>query len=477
MNDQADGAIRRGLALGLICLVLGVVGPVQAQDTIVVTAEGLADPNADTYARDKGLLVDDLRRDARRQAVEKAVGVFVEGSTLVENYVTIEDRVLSETQGLIKRVIKESKPWVGEDGFAHMLIKAEVYLKGVEDALKTMSRQTRVSYIREYGNPRISVSVYAQDADRGSRQTRSDIAENLLKERIAEFGYRVWSEDVTKGLKTEMMESSTLSNQTQTTVSVSHLKAADFSILGRVRFDVRNVTLSSSGIELKKHLITSWTVKCVNNNTGEEIYFNNKIPRHNSWATEDQALEDVGRLIGQEFSKDFFESHLVQPNRFFELRVVGLPSYDIGVLLRKEMIGLRPFLDVSLRNYTSDGLSLYEVNFAGGQDNFARTINSAVIKPLNAKFGEDVFELDSLTRDVVTLVFRSDQNQDSLMSEFNSKPPASLADASPARIARVAQDETTLKKVESVNPAAVALISGTDGGGSDSAVMNEISNF
>jgi hypothetical protein len=153
MNDRADSAIRRGLALGLICLVLGVVGPVQAQDTIVVTAEGLADPNAETYARDKGLLVDDLRRDARRQAVEKAVGVFVEGSTLVENYVTIEDRVLSETQGLIKRVIKESKPWVGEDGFAHMLIKAEVYLKGVEDALKTMSRQTRVSYIREYGNP------------------------------------------------------------------------------------------------------------------------------------------------------------------------------------------------------------------------------------------------------------------------------------------------------------------------------------
>jgi serine/threonine-protein kinase len=458
-------------------LMLGLPVLVSAQDTIVVTAEGLADPNADTYARDKGLLIDDLRRDARRQAIEKAVGVFVEGSTLVENYTLIDDRVLSESKGLIKRVIKESKPWVAEDGFVHMLIKAEVYLGGVEDALRTMSRQSRISYIRDYGNPRISVAVLAQDADRGSRQTRSDIAENLLKERISAFGYRVWSEDATQTLKTEMMESSSLSNQTETTVSVSHLKAADFSIVGRVRFDVREVKLSSSGIRLKKHLITSWTVKCINNNTGEEIYFNNKIPRHHSWATEDQALEDVGRMIGQEFSKDFFESHLVQPSHLFELRVIGLPSYDIGVLLKREMIGLRPFLDVALRNYSTNGLTSYEVNFVGGQDSFAQTINSAVIQPLNAKFGAEVFSVNSLARDVVTLVFTSDKSEEELISEFNSKPPAALANASPARIARVAQDEETLKKVEAINPDAVAFLADQGAGGDNAAVMNEINDF
>lgn len=477
MVKKSEVLARRGLLLGVVCLLFSVLSPAFAQNTIMVTAEGLADPNAETYARDKGLLIDDLRRDARRQAIEKAVGVFVEGSTLVENYTLIDDRVLSETKGLIKRVIKESKPWVADDGFAHMMIKAEVYLTGVQDALRTMSRQSRISYIRDYGNPRISVAVYAQDADRGSWQTRSDIAENLLKERILEFGYRVWSEDATQALKTEMMESSALSNQTQTTVSVSHLKAADFSILGRVRFDVREVKLNSSGIRLKKHLITSWTVKCVNNNTGEEIYFNNKVPRHNSWSTEDQALEDVGRMIGQEFSKDFFESHLVQPNHLFELRVVGLPSYDIGVLLKKEMIGLRPFLDVSLRNYTTSGLTLYEVNFAGGQADFAQTINSAVIKPLNAKFGENVYRVESLTRDVVTLLFQSEKNQAELVEEFNTKPPASLANASPARIAQVAQNDETLKKVEAVNPAAVAFLENTTDAGTNSAVMDEINNF
>ncbi|MGB8146675.1 MAG: hypothetical protein WCF05_16130, partial [Chromatiaceae bacterium] len=55
-----------------------------AADTITVTAEGLADPNAETYQRDKGLLIDDLRQDARRQVIEKAVGAFIDSTTLVE---------------------------------------------------------------------------------------------------------------------------------------------------------------------------------------------------------------------------------------------------------------------------------------------------------------------------------------------------------------------------------------------------------
>lgn len=75
-----------------------------AADTITVTAEGLADPNADTYQRDQGLLIDDLRQDARRQVIEKAVGAFIDSNTLVENYVLIEDRVFSKSTGLIKQI-------------------------------------------------------------------------------------------------------------------------------------------------------------------------------------------------------------------------------------------------------------------------------------------------------------------------------------------------------------------------------------
>lgn len=452
-----NDSLRSLLPRLILLLVLALASlATLAADTITVTAEGLADPNADTYQRDQGLLIDDLRQDARRQVIEKAVGAFIDSNTLVENYVLIEDRVFSKSTGLIKRVIKESNPWLGEDGFMHLLIQAEVYVTGVEEALQEMSRSSRVSYIRQYGDPKISVAILAQDVERGSWESRSEIAENILKEHIAGFGYRVWSEELTKKLKAEMVESSTIDDQVEATVSLSHLKESDFSIYGKVKFDVRTVNLKASGVTVKKHVITSWTVKCVDNHTGEEIYFNNKVPRRHSWATEDEAVQDIGRLIGEEFSRDFFQQHLMSPSKIYQLRVIGLPSYDIGVLFKKELIGLRPILGVDFRNYSSDGISIYEVNFAGNTGNFAEVVNSVVIKPLNAKFGEQAFRLDAVEQGVVKVSFHGTKDLDRLVDEFNAKPPAALAVATPARLNHIAKAPQTVAKLEEINPEAIA---------------------
>lgn len=136
----------------------------QGPQTIIVTAEGLADPNADAYKKDKGLMVDDLRRDAQRQAIEKAAGVYVESSTLVENYILLEDRVFSKTKGLIKQILEQSSPRLGDDGLMRMQIKAEVFLSEVKDALQSLSRESRLSLVKERGNPTISVAIVVRDA-------------------------------------------------------------------------------------------------------------------------------------------------------------------------------------------------------------------------------------------------------------------------------------------------------------------------
>ncbi|MCK5228598.1 MAG: hypothetical protein KAK02_10340, partial [Desulfobulbaceae bacterium] len=265
-------------------------------NTIIVSAEGLADPTADTYKRDKGLMIDALRADARRQAIEKAVGIYVESSTLVQNYVLINDKVMTKSKGLIKRIIKETSPQLGKDGLMHMFIKAEVVLSDIKEALKGMSKSSRLSLIREHGNPTISVAVVVRDAKRGSdvAPENSPIAENILKEHFSTFGYRVWSEDYTKLLNKEL------------TGKTTSRRVADFSVIGEAKFKQASVTLRASGLTLTKHVLTSWTVKSIDNHTGEEIYFNNKVPRNKSWADEDAALADIGKLIGNEFSQDFF---------------------------------------------------------------------------------------------------------------------------------------------------------------------------
>ncbi len=204
-------------------------------ETIIVSAEGLADPNADIYKRDKGIMVDDLRRDAKRQAIEKAVGAFVDSSTLVENYMLVSDKILTKSQGLIKRIIKETSPTLGGDGLMHMFIKAEVFLADVKSAIKSMSKENRLDMIKEQGNPTISVAIVVKDAKRGSKTApmSSTIAENILKEHFINFGYRVWSENYTKILQKEIISKG------------SGRRIADFSVIGEAKF--KNLSLSSRG--------------------------------------------------------------------------------------------------------------------------------------------------------------------------------------------------------------------------------------
>lgn len=450
-----------------LCLLLGLSGlaPALAADgkTIIVSAEGLADPNADAYKRDKALMVEDLRRDAKAQVIEKAVGSFVESSTLVENYALIRDRVLTRSQGMIKSVIKESPPWIGDDGFAHMLIKAEVYVNNVRDALKEMGKGERRSIIKEYGDPKISVGIFIQDAERdtGVRPQRSDIAENILKERLKGFGYRVWSEDYTSKLKTEMMVKSSMENQVDATLSVQQSKAADFFIEGSAKFKRVSQTLQPANITVTKYVLTSWSVKCVDSHTGEEILYNNQIPKGKAWPNEDQAIEDIGKLIGEEFSKDFFTEHLQAPSKIFQLQVLGLPSYDVAQLLKKEFIGMRPVLNVDLRDFDKSGASLFEVEFAGSTDNFNNLLNSAVIAPLNQKFGEPAFSLDSARGNMIRVTYRSNLSADALTKQLNNTPPASFASASAERLKDVVKSEETLKRVAAVAPEAAKKIEGS----------------
>ena len=449
--------------LFLVCLIIyffqGIA--IAASQTIIVSAEGLADPKADTYQRDKGKLIDALRQDAKRQVLEKAVGSYVVSSTLVENYTLIHDKILTRTKGLIKRVIKESTPWKGQDGFMHMLLKAEVYLSPIKDALQVMSRDERISLLKDYGNPKISVAITIRDAKRGSKiePERSPIAENILKERFSKFGYRVWSEEESKRLKVEFAERAMLANQVDTTISVTHLKASDFSIRGEVKFKSLTATLQASGLTITKYVLTSWTIKCINNNTAEEVYFNNKVPRNQSWSDEDAAMDDIGKLIGEQFSKGFFENHLMRTTRIFQLQVIGLPDYDTGILFKKEMIGLRPVMNVDFRNFDAQGISLYEIDFAGSRGNFTDIINDTVIKPLNRKFRENIFKVISVQGDVIRVNFRTNSNIEILLARFNSNPPASLSAASPARIEALAQTDKTMIQVAQINPEAVRLLS------------------
>lgn len=117
----------------------------------VVEAEGLAPNTKDTILTKRASLL-----DAQRNAIEKAVGVFVSGKTLVEKAVAIENNILAHSDGYIKKydVIKE---WVDGDLYKTR-IRALVALKALEQDLKDMA----LLKTSELKRPRVALSITEQ---------------------------------------------------------------------------------------------------------------------------------------------------------------------------------------------------------------------------------------------------------------------------------------------------------------------------
>ena len=122
------------------------------------------------------------------------------------------------------------------------------------------------------------------------------------------------------------------------------------------------------------------------------------------------------------------------------------------VLLKKEMIGLRPILNVDLRDFSAGEFSIFEIDFAGSAGNFSQIVNNTVIKPLNAKLGSPAFKLMSRHGNVVRIAFSSEQESAVLHERLRNMPPSSLAGAAPERIAALIKNPETLKKVMEINP-------------------------
>ena len=131
----------------------------------VVEAEGLAPYNSkDLLASKKASLA-----DAQRNAVEKAVGVFVSARTMVEKAVAIENNILARTEGYVKKydVIKE-----GVDGeFYKTKIRALVALKDLEADLKEMSLLKGPELYRPRLHVALTETIDKEPSDEHAAQT------------------------------------------------------------------------------------------------------------------------------------------------------------------------------------------------------------------------------------------------------------------------------------------------------------------
>ena len=397
---------------------------------MTISALGLADPSDPRYQQEKGgdagLLNADLREDARRQLVEKAVTLYIEQNSLSKNYALVRDKLLAKSGTFIQAVLEEQPPQLGKDGLMSLTTRATVRVRDVQKSLNQMSADERIEFIRNNGDPGISVAITAKSAesDPAAPAQRSPVAENLLKERIKSFGFRLWNDDMAKDNK----------------------GGADFAVTGEAKFKKLSAKLAASGITVEKFVLTSWTVKATDKKSGEEIYYNTQIPEKTSWATEDGALRDIGKLIGEEFSKGLFLAHFHFSGQKVRLKLQGLPDKDTARMLMHELNGLRSVLAANLAS-SGGSEAVFDVDLSGGLSSPTELVEAGILKPLNRKLGKQCFNAGTSGGSEVVVMLEAGCKNAAVLSRLDTLPPAALIEAPQTRREAVVKNPETLRKI------------------------------
>jgi serine/threonine-protein kinase len=400
-----------------------VAAPATPPGTITIAAVGLVDPADPRFKGDKAQQQDEARADAKSQVVAKALGLLVDAKSLAQHYDLLKTKLLANSGAYIDMVVRESEPRVGKDGLMAVTTEAVVNVKALQKSLNQMTRDERVEIIRANGDPKVSVQVTVRDAEQPDAPPRpSPVAENLLKERIKSFGFRTWAEGAPEGKA-----------------------GADFAVSGEAKVKKLQARLEASGLPVTKYALTSWTVKCTDVATGEEIYFNTALPSNlGTWNSEEEALKAIGTKIADEFSRDFFLQHANVTSRKVALAVDGLPDAATGDALGRELLGIP--LVIAATPLAPAKPRVYDVQLAGSEP-LGDIVSAGILKPLNAKLGQTCFTLGSVAGDTVSVAFDKACTSSAVLSRLESNPPAGLYVAPPERQKSVIRDPGALRKL------------------------------
>ena len=367
--------------------------------TMVISALGLVDPQDARFKGDLAAAQLEARNDAKRQLVEKALALYVDRTSLDGNYGLIQSKLLSNSGAFIRSVVQEGAPSAGKDGLVEMQTRAVVSLRDVQKSLNQLSREERVDFIRNKGDPRISIRIDIGNAEGGAMgRERSQLAENVVKDRIKSFGFRVWSGEGDNP-------------------QAANAQQADFAIRSEVKVKQLSTKLPASGLTITKTALTSWTLKAIEVATGEEVYLSTRLPTGQSWGSEDQALAEIGKLVGDEFSRNFFLQHFNFRTQKTTLIFTGLPEAG-GPLMLRELRGMRPVLDAQL--VAEPGK--FQLQLPEGS--LPDIVQEAVVRPLNAKLGMDCFALAGTSGSELTIGFAATCATPQMRTKLEGGPPA-----------------------------------------------------
>ncbi len=197
-----------------------------------VTAEGVGS----IIGGDIGRARDEALRDARRRAVEEAVGAFVESETVMENMEVIADTIFSKAEGYVTDEHIQSE-WQ-EDGLYWVRIEALVDSLSLENDLAFL--------IHRANNPQVLIAIDETNIDHPSPFS---LLESQMRQLFVKKGFHVIDlEQAERNQLRQLAKGALLATDFSSAVTIAHKHHADVLILGTVYTQLKSQTYLKGGM-------------------------------------------------------------------------------------------------------------------------------------------------------------------------------------------------------------------------------------
>ncbi|MBA7642577.1 MAG: hypothetical protein GH143_03415 [Calditrichaeota bacterium] len=194
-------------------LLMGLGTLLTAQTLQTVTGEGL------------GMTHDAALSAAKRDAVEKGVGVIVASETLVKNFVVAEDKILSKANGFVK-TYEELSSSQGPDGLFTVTISAMVTDILDEVVKDQLALDLLLSWVR---HPRFLIMINETNID----DPNSIVAETEIGRLMGARGFDIVSPSLTEALKQRNVNLASIQEDPGQAAGMAAEFGAEYIILGQ----------------------------------------------------------------------------------------------------------------------------------------------------------------------------------------------------------------------------------------------------
>ncbi|WP_224246069.1 flagellar assembly protein T N-terminal domain-containing protein [Hyalangium gracile] len=364
------------LKLTVLCYLAATVALAGDKQPELVTQEATGEAAIVDNNRDKAF--QDAKNAALREAVEQVVGVLVSSTTLTANNQLISDRILSRSDGYVRKydVLEKQE----DKGVVRVKVRAQVGTAQLDRDLQAVR-----ALIDRLAGGRLLIVLQEQSAGPDKVITQTNVLSQILAETFQKDGWRIIDPAFAAG---KLEVSSGVSLLTPEKKVIQDLRSADYIITGTVtmRHEPPNAAFPLSGyypvtgeFELKVFATDSGTqiahLSDGFNSQGVSVSVSYERTAHSIAKTRGQKIVDeVRKAVVNHLSSS------EQNGKAVVVTVLGLADYasvgEFKKLLAQAVTGLR---DVKQGDFVK-GKATFDAFFVGTTDDFAEALSKKTYK-------------------------------------------------------------------------------------------------